>query len=276
MPEFRAIRRQAGWSAWRWAVPERTDAVILELGANDALRGLDPAQAKANLDKIITALKASGAEVLLAGMFAPRNLGEDYVRAFDGIYPELASKHGLILYPFFLDGVALDAKLNLDDGMHPNRRGVAEITKRILPSVEQLIERGARQAAAAAPKAKPCRACSRRSRYREPVRTAPVAHPGAARRRELDRAREHAHHPALRRRHRRAHGRRVRELPRRRPRQAVPGHDRGRRRLRRPRPARAVGRRGGGRARSMRSTAANERAARAAGLEPEAAPSSRT
>ena len=124
-----------------WAVPERTDAVILELGANDALRGLDPGAAKANLDKIITALKASGAEVLLAGMFAPRSLGKDYVRAFDGMYPDLASKHGLILYPFFLDGVAMDAKLNLDDGLHPNPRGVAEITKKILPSVEQLIER---------------------------------------------------------------------------------------------------------------------------------------
>ena len=75
-----------------WAVPERTDAVILELGANDALRGLDPARAKANLDKIITTLKAGGAEVLLAGMMAPRNLGEDYVRAFDAIYPELAEQ----------------------------------------------------------------------------------------------------------------------------------------------------------------------------------------
>jgi acyl-CoA thioesterase I len=132
-----------------WAVPEQTGAVILELGANDALRGLDPTRAKANLDKIITALKASGAEVLLAGMFAPRSLGKDYVRAFDGIYPDLAGKHGLILYPFFLEGVAMDAKLNLDDGLHPNPRGVAEITKKILPSGEKLIERArAKQAAA--------------------------------------------------------------------------------------------------------------------------------
>ena len=106
MPAFRAIRRPAGSSAWRWAVPESTDAVILELGANDALRGLDPARAKANLDKIITTIKAGGAEVLLAGMLAPRNLGRDYVRAFDAIYPDLATKHGLILYPFFLEGVA--------------------------------------------------------------------------------------------------------------------------------------------------------------------------
>jgi len=131
-----------------WAVPERTGAVILELGANDALRGLDPRRARSNLDKIITTLKAGGAEVLLAGMLAPRNLGEPYTRAFDAIYPELAAKHGLLLYPFFLDGVALNAKLNLDDGLHPNSRGVAEITKKILPSVEQLIERArARQAA---------------------------------------------------------------------------------------------------------------------------------
>ena len=132
-----------------WAVPERTGAVILELGANDALRGLDPARAKANLDRIIVALKASGAEVLLAGMLAPRNMGERYTRAFDAIYPELAAKHGLILYPFFLDGVAMNGKLNLDDGIHPNSRGVAEITKNILPSVEQLIERVRTKQAAA-------------------------------------------------------------------------------------------------------------------------------
>ena len=131
-----------------WAVPERTGAVILELGANDALRGLDPGRARSNLDKIITTLKAGGAEVLLAGMLAPRNLGEGYTRAFDAIYPELAAKHGLILYPFFLDGVALMPKLNLDDGLHPNGRGVAEITKKIMPAVEQLIERArAKQAA---------------------------------------------------------------------------------------------------------------------------------
>jgi acyl-CoA thioesterase-1 len=132
-----------------WAVPESTNAVILELGANDALRGLDPARAKANLDGIIGKIKASGAEILLAGMMAPRNLGRDYVRAFDAIYPDLATKHGLILYPFFLDGVAMDGKLNLDDGLHPNGRGVAEITRRIMPAVEQLIERArAKQAAA--------------------------------------------------------------------------------------------------------------------------------
>jgi len=131
----------AGLERVRWAVPERTDAVILELGANDALRGLDPVRAKSNLDRIITTLKAGGSEVLLAGMLAPSNLGETYVRSFNAIYPDLAKKHEVILYPFFLDGIALNAKFNLDDGLHPNRSGVAEITKRILPSVEQLIER---------------------------------------------------------------------------------------------------------------------------------------
>jgi acyl-CoA thioesterase-1 len=124
-----------------WAVPERTDAVIVELGANDALRGLDPGRAKANLDAIVSKLKSAGAEVLLAGMLAPRNFGEDYARRFDAIYGELAGKHGLLLYPFFLDGVALDARLNLGDGLHPNKAGVAEITRRILPTVEELLAR---------------------------------------------------------------------------------------------------------------------------------------
>ena len=124
-----------------WAVSEHTDAVIVGLGANDMLRGLDPARAKANLDKIIATVKRGGAEVLLAGMYAPRSMGKDYVRAFEAIYPDLAGKHGALLYPFFLDGIAMDAKFNLDDGLHPNAKGVAEITKKILPSVEQLIER---------------------------------------------------------------------------------------------------------------------------------------
>ena len=131
----------AGLARLRWAVPERTDAVILELGANDALRGLDAARARSNLEKIITALKADGVEILLAGMVAPRNMGEEYTRAFNGMYAELAQKHELILYPFFLDGVALNGTLNLGDGIHPNPEGVAEITKRILPAVEELIAR---------------------------------------------------------------------------------------------------------------------------------------
>ena len=124
-----------------WAVPDDTDAVILELGANDALRGLDPERARDNLDRILATVKAGGAEVLLAGMLAPRNLGPDYARRFDAIYPELAAKHGTLLYPFFLEGVALDAKLNLRDGMHPNAKGVAEIVRRILPQAEAVIAR---------------------------------------------------------------------------------------------------------------------------------------
>jgi acyl-CoA thioesterase I len=124
-----------------WAVPKGTDAVILELGANDALRGLDPARAKANLDKIIMQVKADGAEVLLAGMRAPSNWGEAYTKAFDAIYPTLAGKHSTLLYPFFLDGVVMEGKLNLGDGLHPNAEGVAEIVRRILPTVEKLIRR---------------------------------------------------------------------------------------------------------------------------------------
>jgi acyl-CoA thioesterase-1 len=131
----------AGLERLQWAVPDRTDAVIVELGANDALRGLDPAKARANLDKILTAVKAGGAEVLVAGMLAPRNLGQDYARKFDAIYPALAAKHGALLYPFFLDGVVLNPQLNLSDGMHPNSKGVVEITRRILPVVEELIAR---------------------------------------------------------------------------------------------------------------------------------------
>ena len=138
-----------GLERLKWAVPEATDAVILELGANDALRGLDPTRARANLEKIILELKGSGMEVLLAGMLAPRNLGPNYSRAFDAIYPELASKHALLLYPFFLDGIAFEAKLNLGDGIHPNGSGVAEITRRIVPHVEQLIERVRSKRAAA-------------------------------------------------------------------------------------------------------------------------------
>jgi acyl-CoA thioesterase-1 len=138
-----------GLERLKWAVPEATDAVILELGANDALRGLDPGRAKANLDKIIVELKSNGVEVLLAGMLAPRNLGANYSGAFDAIYPELARKHALLLYPFFLDGIAFDAKFNLGDGIHPNGSGVGEITRRMLPQVEQLIDRVLSKRAAA-------------------------------------------------------------------------------------------------------------------------------
>jgi acyl-CoA thioesterase-1 len=124
-----------------WSVPEGTDAVILELGANDALRGLDPALTKAALDKILGKLDDRHIVVLLAGMQSPRNMGADYVKAFDGIYPALASTHRLVFYPFFLDGVATDAKLNQADGLHPTAAGVDVIVARIMPEVEALITR---------------------------------------------------------------------------------------------------------------------------------------
>ena len=131
----------AGLARLDWAVPPGTEAVILELGANDALRALSPERARANLDAILSRLGAQGIEVLVAGMQAPRNLGPDYVKAFDGMFAALAEKHGALLYPFFLDGVALDPKLNLSDGLHPNAAGVRIIAERILPAVEQLVAR---------------------------------------------------------------------------------------------------------------------------------------
>jgi acyl-CoA thioesterase-1 len=122
-----------------WSVPEGTDAVIVELGANDALRGLDPKVTKAALDGILTKLSDRHIFVLLTGMEAPRNMGADYVRSFDAIYPALVSAHPVVFYPFFLDGVATDPKLNQGDGLHPNAAGVDVIVARILPRVEQLI-----------------------------------------------------------------------------------------------------------------------------------------
>jgi len=124
-----------------WSVPDDTDAVILELGANDALRGVDPKTTKAALDAILGKLDARHVPVLLAGMAAPRNMGADYVRAFDAIYPALASTHRVVFYPFFLEGVATDPKLNQGDGLHPTAAGVDVIVARILPSVEALIAR---------------------------------------------------------------------------------------------------------------------------------------
>ena len=124
-----------------WSVPEGTDAVILELGANDALRGLDPKVTRSALETLIQRLKARHIAVLLAGMVAPRNLGADFARAFDPIYPELAAKYDLVLYPFFLDGVATDPALNQGDGLHPTAAGVDVIVARILPKVEELIAR---------------------------------------------------------------------------------------------------------------------------------------
>ena len=130
-----------GLSRLNWSVPDGTDAVILELGANDALRGLDPNLTKTALNTILVKLKDRHIAVLLAGMQAPRNMGPDYVRDFDAIYPALASTHPVVFYPFFLEGVAADAKLNQGDGLHPNAAGVDAIVARILPRVEELIAR---------------------------------------------------------------------------------------------------------------------------------------
>jgi acyl-CoA thioesterase-1 len=124
-----------------WSVPEGTDAVILELGGNDALRGLEPRITRAALDTILRRLKDRRIEVLLCGMRAPPNLGADYARVFDAIFPELAAAHDALFYPFFLDGVAANLKLNLRDGIHPNRDGVDAIVAGILPHAEQLITR---------------------------------------------------------------------------------------------------------------------------------------
>jgi len=130
-----------------WSVPEGTEAVIVELGANDALRGLDPTLTKTALDGILRKLDGRHIAVMLAGMRAPRNMGPDYVRAYDAIYPALASTHAVVFYPFFLDGVATDPKLNQNDGLHPNAVGVDVIVARTLPRVEELIARarGARK-----------------------------------------------------------------------------------------------------------------------------------
>ncbi len=124
-----------------WSVPADTDAVILELGANDMLRGIDPKITRSSLDTIIRKLKSRGIEVMLAGMRAAPNMGQDYRRTYDTIFPDLASTYGLVFYPFFLDGVATNASFNLRDGVHPNQAGVDVIVSRILPKVEELIAR---------------------------------------------------------------------------------------------------------------------------------------
>lgn len=122
-----------------WSVPEGTDGVILELGANDGLRGIDPKITEATLETIILALKARGIAILFTGMLAPRNNGEPYIQQFDRLFPRLAAKHGLIFDPFFLEGVMGNEKLVLPDQMHPNAAGVEAIVARILPKVEALL-----------------------------------------------------------------------------------------------------------------------------------------
>lgn len=124
-----------------WALADRPDAAIVALGGNDLLRGLDPASTYANLNDILTRLAGRNMPVLLAGMLGPRNLGQEFVIAFEGAYQRLAREHDVVFYPFFLDGVAGEAALNQPDGIHPNARGVAVMVERIMPSVEALLAR---------------------------------------------------------------------------------------------------------------------------------------
>jgi acyl-CoA thioesterase-1 len=123
-----------------WSVPDGTDGVIVELGANDMLRGVDPKVTRAALERLLDRLKARKIPAMLAGMRASPNLGPDYRQAFDRIYTELAGERGLVLYPFFLDGVVGDRTLNLEDGLHPTAKGVDAIVAGILPSVERFLD----------------------------------------------------------------------------------------------------------------------------------------
>jgi acyl-CoA thioesterase-1 len=122
-----------------WSVPQGTDAVIVELGANDALRGTDPRITRSALSDILTRLKARKIAVLLCGMVAPPNYGADYSARFNAIYPDIAKEFGVPLYPFFLEGVAADARLNQADGLHPTAEGIDVIVKNILPTVEAFL-----------------------------------------------------------------------------------------------------------------------------------------
>ena len=123
-----------------WALADKPQLVIVELGANDALRGLDPAQTQKNLDTILTRLQREGIAALLTGMRAPRNLGSDYYNKFDRLYLELAKRHKVAFYPFFLEGVATVRRYNQADGIHPNEKGVEMIVQGVLPTVEKLID----------------------------------------------------------------------------------------------------------------------------------------
>ena len=124
-----------------WVLGDRPDFAIVELGANDMLRGVDPAITKKNLDGILAKLAEARIPTLLIGMKAARNLGAEYAQAFDGLYEELAKKYGVPLYPFVFDGVALDPALNQGDGLHPNARGVAVMVDRMAPYVVRLLQR---------------------------------------------------------------------------------------------------------------------------------------
>ncbi len=134
-----------------WAVAPGTDILILTLGSNDALRGIEPHVTRANLETILIRMEERGIKVLLAGMRAPPNMGDAYAADFDTIFPDLAEKHDVLLYPFFLEGVAANPELNLPDGIHPTQEGVALIVDNILPTVERLIVSIAADTQSAAP-----------------------------------------------------------------------------------------------------------------------------
>lgn len=123
-----------------WSLAEKPEIVIVELGANDGLRGIDPAVTRGNLDAIIGRLKSMGLRVLLAGMYAPPNLGAEYGSEFNAVFPDLARRHRVAFYPFFLDGVAARPEFNQRDGMHPNARGVAVLVDRIAPHVVRMLK----------------------------------------------------------------------------------------------------------------------------------------
>lgn len=123
-----------------WALADRPTHVLVALGANDGLRGLDPAVTESNLEQIIQRLQEAGVKVMLAGMYAPPNLGREYGEAFNGMYPKLAERYDVPLYPFFLEDVARVPELNQEDGIHPNARGVDVMVEKIVPSVRAFIE----------------------------------------------------------------------------------------------------------------------------------------
>ena len=137
-----------GLSRLDWSVPDGTDIVILEFGANDALRGISPEISEKNLSAIIERLQQRKIEVVLAGMLAPPNMGKDYEEKFNGIFPRLAAKYNVPLYPFFMDGVATQKSLQLDDGMHPNAKGVARMVEGFMPVMEKTIAESSASAGA--------------------------------------------------------------------------------------------------------------------------------
>lgn len=128
-----------GLSRLEWSIPDGTDLVILEFGANDALRGISPQISEKNLADIIEKLKQRNVQVILAGMLAPPNMGDDYEKKFNAIFPRLAAKYNVPLYPFFMEGVATEKSLQLEDGMHPNAQGVAKMVEGFMPVIEKAI-----------------------------------------------------------------------------------------------------------------------------------------